>query len=177
MADPISLGVIITGLVGAYKAYADYKAAVVKAQAEQQPAPAKSEDVTKGEQVAPIIKAGVEQHGDAKDRRALDNFEDDPDTYQEALQKVLTRLAAHAPPFAQQLQTLAQQANLQTGGVQGSVTVTGKVIGTVTGVNTGTISGSYTINDDDAEQRGRSGTNIWTPGPTFTPTPTSTNSP
>ena len=30
MADPITLGVIITGLVGAYKAYTEYKAAVAR---------------------------------------------------------------------------------------------------------------------------------------------------
>ena len=31
MADPVTVGVIITGLVSAYKAYAEYKAAVGKA--------------------------------------------------------------------------------------------------------------------------------------------------
>jgi hypothetical protein len=158
MADPVTLGVIITGLVGAYKAYADYKAAVVKAAAKQAPAPAKSAAAVQGEQVAPIITAGVEQHGGDDDHAALASFARNPARYEDVLRKVLADIAARSQPFAQQLQTLAQQAQIQTGGVQGSVTVTGKVIGTVTGVNTGTISGSYTINDDDEEQRGRSGT-------------------
>lgn len=151
MADPVTLGVIITGLVSAYTAYTTYKAAVVKAEAEQKPAPPKTEEVTKGEQAAPIIKAGVAQHGEAKDQKALASFEEDPETYQEALQKVLERIATRSQPFAQQLQTLAQQANIQTGGVQGSVNVSGqgRVIGTATGVNAGTITGNYTARPDD----------------------------
>jgi hypothetical protein len=63
MADPVTLGVIITGLVGAYKA------AVVKA-GEKQAAPAKRAEVAKGEQAAPLVKAIMQQHGDA----AEDNF-------------------------------------------------------------------------------------------------------
>lgn len=141
MTDPVTLGVIITGLVGAYKAYTEYKAAVVKAEAEQKAAPAKAEEATKGEQAAPLVKAAVQQHGDGKVQQTLALFEDDPETYQEALRKVLTRLAEQNPAFASQLQTVAQQANIQTGGIQGAVNVSGEgKVDQAAGVNTGTMT-------------------------------------
>ena len=150
MADPVTLGVIITGLVGAYKAYTDYRAAVAKAKAEQKSAPAKSEAAAKGEQVAPLVKAAVQQHGDAKTQQTLALFEDDPDIYQEALRKALTRLAERSPAFATQLQTLAQQANIQTGGVQRAVNVSGEgKVDQAAGVNTGTMT--YHARDNQAE--------------------------
>ena len=152
MAEPITIATaVITGLVGAYKAYTEYRAAVAKAEAEKAPPPAKSQEAAKGEQAAPIIKAGVAQHGEAKDQKALEHFEEDPETYQEALQKVLERVAARSQPFAEQLQTLARQAGIQTGGVQGSVNVSdeGEIIGPATGVNEGTINVTYTLRPDD----------------------------
>src|SRR5436305_11464842 len=118
MADPVTLGVIITGLVGAYKAYTEYKAAVVKAEEKKEAAPTKSAEAAKGEQAAPLIKAAVLQHGDDKDRNALAQFEDEPDDYRGVLESKLARLADRNPVFAQQLQMLAQQANSQTGGGQ-----------------------------------------------------------
>jgi hypothetical protein len=123
----------ITALVGASKAYTE---------------------AAQGEQAAPIIKAGVEQHGEPKDVKVVENFEDDPEMYEEAMQKALARLAERSQPFAQQLQTLAQQANIQTGGVQGSVNVSGegKVYGTAVGVNTGTVTGTYTFGDKDERE-------------------------
>jgi hypothetical protein len=150
MADPVTLGVIITGLVGAYKAYADYKAAVAKAGEQKEAAPAKSAEAAKGEQAAPLIKAAVLLHGDDKDRNALAQFEDEPDDYRGVLESKLARLAERNPAFAQQLQTLAQQANIQTGGVQGAVNVSGqgKIYGPTAGTNTGTMSGTYTFGAD-----------------------------
>lgn len=150
MADPVTLGVIITGLVGAYKAYAEYKAAVVKADTEQKPAPAKTEEATKGEQAAPLVKAAVQQHGDAKELRALESFEDDPELYKGALKTMLTRLAGRSSAFAAQLQTAAQQANIQTGGVQGSVNVSGQgKVDQAAGVNTGTMSYHARVDTDE----------------------------
>jgi len=150
MADPVTLGVIITGLVGAYKAYTEYKAATAKT-GEKDAAPTKSAEAAKGEQAAPLVKAAVQQHGSASDQRALENFEDDPDLYEGALKTMLTRLADRSPAFATQLQTLAQQANIQTGGVQGSVNVSGqgKIYGPAAGVNTGTMT--YHARDDKDE--------------------------
>jgi hypothetical protein len=66
MADPVTLGVSITGLVGAYKAYTDYKAAVTKATVEQTSPLAKSATATTGQQAAPLVKATIQQHGDAR---------------------------------------------------------------------------------------------------------------
>ncbi|MBK9945508.1 MAG: hypothetical protein IPP13_28290 [Kouleothrix sp.] len=141
MADPVTLGVIITGLVGAYKAYADYKAATAKAQAEQKPAPAQSAEAARGAQAAPLVKAAVQQYGDAREQQALANFEDDPEMYAGALRTALTRLADRSPAFAAQLQTAAQHANVQGSGVQGNVNVAeGGTVNQATGVNYGTIT-------------------------------------
>ncbi len=57
-------------------------------------------------------------------------------------------------------QTLAPQANIQTDGVQGTVTVSGqgKVYGTAVGViaSGGTVTGTYTFNEGD-EKQGKDG--------------------
>jgi hypothetical protein len=155
MADPITIGVaVITGLVGAYKAYTEYKAAVVTAQAEQQAAPTKTEEAAKGEKVATVVETGIQKYGDADERADLANFERNPERYRDGLARVLADVAAREPAFASQLQTVAQQANIQTGGVQGSVNISGqgKVYGTAAGTNTGTISGTYNIGDDDKDE-------------------------
>lgn len=146
MTDPITLGVIITGLVGAYKAYAEYRAAVAKAQAE----PAKSEAAAQGEQAAPLVKAAVQQRGDAREQQALANFEDDPELYEGALKTVLTQLAERSPAFAAQIQAAAQQAGVQQADVQGTVNVSGegKIYGPTAGVNQGQITYTYNPNDD-----------------------------
>jgi hypothetical protein len=151
MAEPFTAAAFITGIVGAFKAYVDYRSAVDSAKVKQQPAPAKPEAAAKGEQAAPLVKAGVEQHGNEDERADLANFERNPDRYAEGFVRALTDIAAREPAFAQQLQTLAQQANIQTGGVQGSVNVTGqgKVYGTAAGVITGTVTGNYTLGKDD----------------------------
>ena len=153
MADPVTLGVIVTGLVGVYKAYTEHKVAVAKVTEKQDAPPAKSEAAAIGEQIAPLIKTAVEQHGAAKEQTTLQLFEDDPETYEEPLKKVLISLAGRNTAFAGQIQTLAQKANIQTGGIQGSVNVSGqgKVYGPATGVNTGTMSGTYTFSHKDEE--------------------------
>lgn len=155
MADPVTLGVIITGLVGAYKAYTEYKAAVAKLREKQDTPPSKGEAAAKGEQVAPLIKAAVEQHGATKEQTTLQLFEDDPETYEEPLKKVLISLADHNPAFASHIQTLAQKADIQTGGIQGSINVSGqgKVYGPAAGVNTGTMSGTYSFGETDDQDK------------------------
>ncbi len=156
MAEPITIGIaVITGLVGAYKAYTEYKTAVVKAQAEQKATPAKTEEVAKGEKVAEVVKAAVQQHGDDKDRNALIQFEADPDDYRDVLEKKLVRLAEGNPAFAQQLQTLAQQAGVQGSGVQGNINVSGqgKIQGQAAAVNEGTMTGTFNFGDDDKDEK------------------------
>ena len=151
MADPITLGVIITGLVGAYKAYTEYKAAVVKAQAEQKPAPAKTAEAAKGEQVAQVIETGMQTYGKPEEQTALAGYQQSPQLFEPVLSKVLTDIATREPAFATQLQTVAHQANIQTGGVQGSVNVSGqgKIYGPATGVNEGDITYTYNPTDKD----------------------------
>jgi len=151
MAEITIATAVITGLVGAYKAYTEYKAAVAKAGAQKEAAPAQSAEAAQGEQAAPLVKAALQQHGSASDQRALTNFEDDPELYEGALKTMLTRLADRSPAFAQQLQTLAQQASIQTGGVQGSVNVSGQgKVDQAAGVNTGTMT--YNARDDDKDE-------------------------
>lgn len=147
MAEPITLAAaVITGLVGAYKAYTEYRAAVDKAKLEHAAPPAQSAEAKTGQQVAAI----VQQHGDDKDRNALAQFDADPDDYRGVLETRLARLAERNPIVAQQLQTLAQQANIQTGGITGNVNISdsAKVKGTVAGVNAGTITSTYTDKDE-----------------------------
>src|SRR6266540_3881908 len=155
MAEITIATAVITGLVGAYKAYTDYKAAVAKAKAEQQAAPAKTEEAAKGEQVAGVVESGIQKHGKPEEQTALAGYQQSPQLFEPVLSNVLTDIAAREPAFAQQLQTLAQQANIQTGGIKGEVKVSGegKVYGTATGVNTGTISGTYNFGEDEKSKQ------------------------
>jgi hypothetical protein len=150
MADPSIIGSVITGLVGALSAYMTYRVGMKQAEQNGTSKPEQSAEAKKGETALATIQQAVQQHGDDKDRNALAQFEADPEDYRDALERKLLRLAEANPAFAQQLQTLAQQAGVQGSGVQGNVNISGqgKVYGTATGVNTGTISGTYNINDD-----------------------------
>ncbi len=148
MADPITIGVaVITGLVGAYKAYTEYKAALVKAQAEQQAAPAKDAEAAKGEQVAQVVETGIQTYGKPEEQTALAGYQQSPQLFEPVLSKVLSDIAAREPAFAGQLQTIAQQANIQTGGIKGEVNVSGEgKVDQAAGVNTGTMT--YQARDD-----------------------------
>lgn len=138
MADPVTIAAVITGLVGAYKAYTEYKAATAKATEKKEAAPEQSKEAKQGEAVAQPIKAAVAQHGTDKDVKAVANFEDDPDTYSEALQKVLTRLADNNPAFDKQLRALAEQHSVAPGSVTGSVNVSDSAkVDQAAGVNQG----------------------------------------
>ncbi len=152
MAEPITIAsAVITGLVGGYKAYAEYKAAVAKTEEKQEPKPEKSEAAAKGEQAAPIIKAGVERHGDGDEKADLASFERNPARYEGALAKVLADIAAREPAFAGQLQTIANEAKIQTGGIHSEVTArdNAKIQGMAAGVNEGTMSGNFNFSDED----------------------------
>ena len=161
MSEPITIaGVVIGGLVSVYKAYTEYKAATAKAIEAKAPTPAQTAEIEKGAHAAEIITVGVANHGDADEQADLANFERNPDRYASALEKVLADIAGRSQPFAQQLQTLAQQANIQTDGVQGTVTISGqgKIYGTAVGVvgSGGTVTGTYTFNEGD-EKQGKDG--------------------
>jgi hypothetical protein len=160
MAEPITIATaVITGLVGAYKAYAEYKAAVAKATEQKAPPPAKSPEAAKGEQAAPIIKVGVQQHGDDDEQSDLASFERNPARYEGALAKVLTDIAAREPAFAGQLQTIANEAKIQIGGVHGEVVArdNAKIQGIAIGVNEGTTTGTFNFTDDASREGEQAG--------------------
>lgn len=141
MADPVTIAAVITGLVGAFKAYTEYKAATAKAGEPGKPAPAKSKEAAQGEAVAKTVREAVARHGEPKDARAVESFEEDPEVYQQALEKVLVRLAERSPAFAAQLQALAQQEGVAPGTIQGSVNVGDSAkVDQAAGVNTGTMT-------------------------------------
>ena len=154
MTDPVTLTAIITGLVSTFSAYLTYRAAVVKANEQDQPAPAAPADANKAEAVAAAVETAITTHGTLDDRADLANFQRNPQRYAANLATVLNDLAERNPAFAQQLQTLAQNAGVQVIGVQGNVNVSGGTVnGAVTGVNTGSISGTYTFGKDDQKPK------------------------
>jgi hypothetical protein len=137
--EPIS-ATVITALVGLYTAYTTYKVGMAQAEAQGTPAPTKTEDVQKGEQVAQVVEAGMKEHGDKREQRALEDFQEDPEWYQDNLQRALAVVAERNPTFAQQLQRVAEQTNVaQTGGVHGTAEVKGENYGQNIGANTGSV--------------------------------------
>jgi hypothetical protein len=150
VTDAITISAVITGLVTALTAYMKYRVDMKQAEQKGASAPAKTEEVAKGERAMEVVKAGIEQHGNEDEHADLANFERNPKRYQDGLARVLTDIAARKPAFAQQLQTLAQHANIQTGGAHGNVNVSGegKIYGPASGVNTGSITYAYNEKDD-----------------------------
>src|SRR5262245_45005346 len=106
------LSAVISGLVSVFSAYTQYKAIVHQAEAKQLPAPPKGEEAQKGEEVARTIETAIARHGTEDEQIDLANFQRNPQRYIEAITAVIRDLAAREPAFAQQLQTLAQQANI-----------------------------------------------------------------
>jgi len=102
-----------------------------------------------------VVERGIQKYGKPEEQTALAGYQQSPQLFEPVLSKVLSDIAAREPAFAGQLQTVAQQANIQTGGVQGSVNVSGqgKIYGTAVGTNTGSITGTYTIGDDKDEKK------------------------
>lgn len=146
MIDPQIIGPAISGIVSLITSFMSYRLGIKKAKDGGAGEPPKPDPTAlqKGEQAYEIVKAGVTQHGDADDQADLANFERNPQRYADTLNRTVTSLAQRVPAFADQLQTLAQQANIQTGGVRISG---GNIIGNVLDTNTGTINSTYTIND------------------------------
>lgn len=87
-----------------------------------------------------------------EEQTALAGYQQSPQLFEPVLAKVLADVDAREAAFAGRLQTAAQQAQIQTGGVQGSVNNYGMIKGAAVGVNTGTISGTYTDSDDEGRR-------------------------
>jgi len=149
--DPSLLTPLITGLIGAYTAYAQYKAAVA-AKPQATPA-APPPEAVQGEQVAPLVQAAVAEHGDPKAQTTLALFADDPVTYREAVQRILVNLATENPAFAQALAAAAEQVGLVRRDAGGQIHIGGHVYGAVVQHNSGSITGTYTFGSQDEASR------------------------
>ncbi len=143
--DPQVIAAGITSVVSLISGYMTYRVGMKSASEKGTPEPEKPDEavLTKGKQAVQVVRSGVAQYGDEDEQADLANYERNPTRYADTFRRVLTDIATREPAFAQQLQTLAQNANIQTGGVQGSVNVSGngRVYGPVAGTNTGTMSG------------------------------------
>jgi Tfp pilus assembly protein FimV len=138
--EPIS-ATVITALVGLYTAYTTYKVGMAQAEAQGKPAPTKTEDVQKGEQVAQVVETGIQQHGNAEEQSTLPLYQANPARFENIMQDMVRDLAQREPAFNQQLQDVAKQTNVaQTGGIHGSSVVHGDNPGISVGVSTGTIT-------------------------------------
>jgi len=97
-----------------------------------------------------VVERGIQKYGKPEEQTALAGYQQSPQLFEPVLSKVLTDIATREPAFATQLQTVAHQANIQTGGVQGSVNVSGQgKVDLAAGVNTGTMT--YHARDDDKD--------------------------
>lgn len=153
MSDPATIATLIGSIVSVFGSYIGYKTAVDTAKAKGEPAPAKSDEVAKGEEAAKVIETGIQQHGQPADKSTLDLFQQHPTRFASALQEMLVELAQNQPAFLAELQKLSQQDGIQPG-VQGTATVqdSAKVYGTVAGVVQGSVTGgTFTFGKDDGD--------------------------
>jgi Tfp pilus assembly protein FimV len=156
--EPIS-ATIITALVGLYTAYTTYKVGMAQAEAQGKPAPTKTEDVQKGEQVAQVVETGIQQHGNAEEQSTLPLYQANPARFESIMQDMMRDLARREPAFNQQLQDVAKQTNVaQTGGVRGEAHVHGTNSGINIGANTGSVSQNNQTINNQASNRGAQGT-------------------
>lgn len=133
MIDPVTAGAVISGLVGTLTAYMNYRVGMKQAEQKTAAEPAKPDDTTlkQGEQVLATVESAVATHGTPAEQTALTGYQQAPTMYQPLLEQALTAIAQRAPDVAQQLQTLARDHDVQTGGV----TVTASGERSVAGVN------------------------------------------
>lgn len=99
MADPAMMSAAITGLVSLFSAYTTYKTALATAQQDQQPAPEKSTDAAKGEQVAQVVETSITTYGAEEDQLALRGYQKNPQKFASALIDTLAVLAEQHPPL------------------------------------------------------------------------------
>jgi hypothetical protein len=152
MIDPSTASTIITGLVSTLTAYMNYRVNIKQAEqqskAEQTSTlPAKLDDTTvkQAEAALPVVREAVKQYGDQREQTALANFEEDPEMYGTVLERVLTGIASRQPEFLHQLQTAAQQTNVQGRGVN----ISGNVYGNVMDQNAGTLNSTYNFGNPE----------------------------
>lgn len=148
MIDPAIAGAMITGIVSTLTAYMNYKVGMRKAEQEgaARPTAPDTKTVERAEAALPVVQRAVEQYGNEDEKTDLVSFERNPQRNASNLERTLIDIVGRVPEVAQQLQTLAQQANVQGSGVNISG---GTVYGSVTGQNTGTQTNTYTFGDQE----------------------------
>jgi hypothetical protein len=132
---------VITGLVTLMGKWLNYDIEKRKLEQESKPTSQLDTEAQQGQKVLAEVQKGMQEHGDTREQRALENFVAEPEDYVEAVTKAMQRLADQSPAFASQLQQLqqqAQQAGVQTGSITGTATVGRDNYGQNTGVNYGT---------------------------------------
>lgn len=154
MIDPTTASAVISGLVTSLTSYMTYRVNMKKAEYEAKAPTEKPDNKTmeQGEAGLAVIEQGIKQHGTPDEQTALMGFQQNPTMFRPVLEDALRSLAVRSPEFAQQLQSLAQQANIQLGGIQGTVNVSGqgKVYGNAFGVVHGNVEGgTYNVNEHD----------------------------
>ncbi len=137
------LGVVIGSVVSLMKAWLNYDVEKRKAQAENQAEPTPSEEAKQGEQVIQTVSKGIETHSENKetDKSTLEFFIDEPEDYEVALKKRLTKLAEKSEPFRQMLQQYANQAQQSGTQMHGEAKAYDHAkIDMATGINTGNMT-------------------------------------
>lgn len=112
MADPVTMGHFITGLVSLLSAYMTYKVGMANAQRENKPIPVKNEEAVKGEKVALVVETAILQHGRDDEKTALAVYQQNPKLFETSLIQAIKDIASRSPEFAAQLAALAQQENI-----------------------------------------------------------------
>jgi hypothetical protein len=131
---------VITGIVALVSAYMAYRASIATAQAAAQPAPSISKEIAAGERALTLVREAVVQ-GTEDHQHDLASFERNPERNKDQLTRTLGELVQAQPDLLAQFQTLLHDANVQVGGVHGTVHVSGGTVhGPIAGVNTGTIT-------------------------------------
>src|SRR5690349_20192987 len=104
MADPATIGAVITGMVSLVSAYMTYRVGMKQAEQKGTPAPAKPDAKTlqDGETAMTVVKQGITQYGDADEQTDLANFERNPERYRDGLARVLHDIAGRETAFALQ---------------------------------------------------------------------------
>jgi hypothetical protein len=113
---------VITGLVTLMGKWLNYEKRKLAQEGQSVPQP--DEETKKGEEVAQVIEAGIQQHGGIDEQTALAGFRQNPEMFASVLEQAMKNLAQREPTFAQQLQRMAERINIaQTGSLSGSRTI------------------------------------------------------
>lgn len=146
MFSPEMIAALVTPVVSLLTGYMTYRVGLKQAEKENPSSPETPKNTHEAEQALILVKETIAVNGTDDERADLASFERNPERYQDALRRALIDLAARDETFVQRLQTIAEQANLQTGGIV--IRDSAKIYGPVTAENKGTINPTYNFNTD-----------------------------